>query len=94
MTRDGRGIVFIWVPGHVGIRGNLAEDSNYTIPKPDQTLTTSVHYKIPKPDQTLTTCVQYTIPKPDQTLTTSVHYAIPRPDQNGAHVLHGKRRLT
>ena len=27
MTRDGRGIVFIWVPGHVGIRGNLAADS-------------------------------------------------------------------
>ena len=24
MTRDGREIVFIWVPGHVGIRGNSA----------------------------------------------------------------------
>ena len=27
MTRDGRETVFIWVPGHVGIRGNLAADS-------------------------------------------------------------------
>ena len=27
MTRDGREIVFIWVSGHVGIRGNLAADS-------------------------------------------------------------------
>ena len=27
MTRDGREIVFIWVPGHVGIRENSAADS-------------------------------------------------------------------
>ena len=27
MTRDGREIVFIWFPGHVGIRGNSAADS-------------------------------------------------------------------
>ena len=27
MTRDGREIVFIWVPGHVGMRGNSAADS-------------------------------------------------------------------
>ena len=27
MTREGRGIVFIWVPSHVGIRGNSAADS-------------------------------------------------------------------
>ena len=27
IKRDGRGIVFIWVPGHVGIRGNSAADS-------------------------------------------------------------------
>ena len=27
MTRDGREVVFIWVPGHVGIRGNSVADS-------------------------------------------------------------------
>ena len=27
MTREGREIVSIWVPGHVGIRGNSATDS-------------------------------------------------------------------
>ena len=27
LSKDGRDIVFIWVPGHVGIRGNLAVDS-------------------------------------------------------------------
>ena len=27
MTRDGREIVFIWIPGHVGIMGNSAADS-------------------------------------------------------------------
>ena len=27
MTRGGREIVFIWVPGHVGIRGNSTVDS-------------------------------------------------------------------
>ena len=27
LTRDGKEIVFIWVPGHVGIKGNSASDS-------------------------------------------------------------------
>ena len=27
LTRDGKQIVFIWVPGHVGIRRNAAADS-------------------------------------------------------------------
>ena len=27
LSKDGRDIVFIWVPGHVGIRGNSATDS-------------------------------------------------------------------
>ena len=27
LTRDGWEIVYIWVPGHVGIRGNLVADS-------------------------------------------------------------------
>ena len=27
LTKDGKETVFIWVPGHVGIRGNLAADS-------------------------------------------------------------------
>ena len=27
LTWDGKEIVFIWVPGHVGIRGNLVADS-------------------------------------------------------------------
>ena len=27
LTRDGKKIGFVWVPGHVGIRGNLAADS-------------------------------------------------------------------
>ena len=32
LTRDGRETVFIWVPGHVGIRGNSAADSALRIP--------------------------------------------------------------
>ena len=27
LTRNGKEIVFIWVTGHVGVRGNLAADS-------------------------------------------------------------------
>ena len=27
LTKDGKETVFIWVPGHVGITGNLAADS-------------------------------------------------------------------
>ena len=27
LTKDGKEIVFIWVPGHVGIRGNSATDA-------------------------------------------------------------------
>ena len=27
LTKDGKDIVFNWVPGHVGIRGNSAADS-------------------------------------------------------------------
>ena len=27
LTKDGKNTVFIWVPGHVGIRGNSAADS-------------------------------------------------------------------
>ena len=27
LTRDGKKTVFIWVPGHVGVRGNSAADS-------------------------------------------------------------------
>ena len=27
LTRDGEEVVFIWVPGHVGVRGNFAADS-------------------------------------------------------------------
>ena len=30
MTRDGREVVFIWVPSHVGIKGNLAADAAAT----------------------------------------------------------------
>ena len=26
LTKDGKDIVFIWIPGHVGIRGNWAAD--------------------------------------------------------------------
>ena len=28
LTTNGKEIVFVWVPGHVGIGGNLAADSN------------------------------------------------------------------
>ena len=27
LTKGGKEVVFIWVPGHVGIRGNSAADS-------------------------------------------------------------------
>ena len=27
LTKDGKEIVFVWVPGHVGIRGNSAADA-------------------------------------------------------------------
>ena len=28
MTKDGKDVVFIWVPGHAGIRGSSAADSS------------------------------------------------------------------